>query len=46
MELWGLVEKRVKKMIKGPIETIIWDEYYLVSAVKKAAALRYTSISS
>jgi len=33
--LWELVEKRVKKTIKGTIETMIWEEYDIALARKK-----------
>jgi putative transposase len=33
--LWQEVEKRVKKTIKGTIETMIWEEYDLALARKK-----------
>lgn len=35
MGLWELVEKRVKKTIKGTIETMLWEEYDMVLARKK-----------
>ncbi len=35
MELWELVEKEVKKTIKGTIETMIWEEYDIVLDRKK-----------
>ena len=35
MGLWELVEKRVKKTIKGTIETILWEEYDMALARKK-----------
>jgi putative transposase len=35
MGLWELVEKRVKKTIKGTIETILWEEYDIALARKK-----------
>ena len=35
MGLWELVEKRIKKTIKGTIETMIWEEYDLVLARKR-----------
>jgi len=33
--LWKEVEKRVKKTIKGTIETVVWEEYDLMLARKK-----------
>ena len=35
MGLWELVEKRVKKTIKGTIETMIWEEYDIALARKR-----------
>ena len=35
MGLWELVEKRVKKTIKGTIETILWGEYDIALARRK-----------
>lgn len=35
MGLWDLVEKRVKKTIKGTIETMLWEEYDIALARKK-----------
>ena len=35
MGLWELVEKKVKKTIKGTIETILWEEYDIALARKK-----------
>ena len=35
MGLWELVEKRVKKTVKGTIETMIWEEYDISLARKK-----------
>ena len=38
--LWKEVEKRVKKTIKGTIESMIWEEYDLVLARKKNQRLK------
>lgn len=35
MGLWQEVEKRVKKTIKGVIETMIWEEYDIVLGRKR-----------
>jgi putative transposase len=35
MGLWELVEKRVKKTIKGTIETLLWEEYDMILNRKK-----------
>lgn len=35
MGLWELVGKRVKKTVKGTIETMIWEEYDIALARKK-----------
>jgi len=42
MGLWELVEKRVKKTIKGTIETMIWKEYDLALSRKKYQRLEGT----
>ena len=38
--LWQEVEKRVKKTIKGTIETMVWEEYDMVLARKKNQRLK------
>ncbi|MCK4912562.1 MAG: IS256 family transposase [Candidatus Omnitrophica bacterium] len=40
MGLWELVEKRVKRTIKGTIETMIWEEYDIALARKKHQRLK------
>lgn len=40
MGLWELVEKRVKKTIKGTIETMIWEEYDIALSRKKHQRLK------
>lgn len=38
--MWEEVERRVKKTIKGTIETIIWEEYDIVLAREKYQRLK------
>lgn len=40
MGLWQEVEKRVKKTIKGVIETMIWEEYDIVLGRKRYQRLK------
>ena len=42
MGLWELIEKRVKKTIKGTIETMIWEEYDIALARGKHQRLNGT----